>query len=327
MVAGLNITPSQAQVNMKKVGQSTMGFLQVGVSARAASLGNAYTALGTGAESIFYNPAGIADQAATFSGFASITQWIADISYYGGSATWRISNIGVFGAHFLSVDYGTVHGTRLLTVQEAGVNPLGYEETGNVNMGAYSVGLSYARQISDRFTMGGTLSLASQRLGENEISGSTRENSVTKVVANFGLRYYPGLTESFRISMYMRNFSNNVTYEEVATSLPLILSMGVAMDLFDATGSSSSRSSSLLLSTEFMHVNNYTERVNVGLEYGFAGLFFLRGGYEFNYDLAGLSAGFGVVPTINGTDLHISYAYSDFDLFKGVHRFSLNVDF
>ena len=42
-------------VEMKKVGQSTMNFLQVSVIPGASAMGEAYTAIGTGCESIFFN--------------------------------------------------------------------------------------------------------------------------------------------------------------------------------------------------------------------------------------------------------------------------------
>ena len=50
-----------AQVSLNKIAQSTMNFLSVGTSARASSMGEAYSVLGNGAESMFYNPAGLSE--------------------------------------------------------------------------------------------------------------------------------------------------------------------------------------------------------------------------------------------------------------------------
>ena len=48
-------------VDLKNTGQSTMNFLQVSVVPKAIAMGDAYSAIGTGVESMFYNPAGLAE--------------------------------------------------------------------------------------------------------------------------------------------------------------------------------------------------------------------------------------------------------------------------
>ena len=70
---------SEKGVDLKKTGQSTMNFLQVGVVPNAVSLGEAYTAIGTGVQGMFYNPAGLAEMNSSFEVFASSMEWIADI--------------------------------------------------------------------------------------------------------------------------------------------------------------------------------------------------------------------------------------------------------
>ena len=57
-------------------------------------------------------------------------------------------------------------------------------------------------------------------------------------------------------------------------------------------------------------------------------MFYLRGGYKFNYDLASYSAGIGFDFTrLIGYGLVIDYAYLDFDVFEALHQFSLSVNF
>lgn len=53
---------------------------------------------------------------------------------------------------------------------------------------------------------------------------------------------------------------------------------------------------SKLLSINFIYNRahfDYTERVNIGFEYGYNKMLFLRGGYKFNHDTEGLSLGLG----------------------------------
>jgi len=312
---------SQAQVGMKKLGQSTMNFLKVGVSARAASMGNAYTAIGNDVESVFYNPAGLAGVSSGFSAFVSHTQWIADINYTAGAVAKSFGNFGTFAISVLAVDYGDIQGVQLISESD----PKGYLETGNVDVGAYAFGLAYARQISSQFSMGGMVQYVSQRLGETELADGVVTNEISKLTFNFGVKYLTNF-KKFRFAMAIRNFSTAAKYEEVSAQLPLLFVVGAGMDLLDVFTPNHS-GDPLLVSVEFLHPNNYTERVNVGCEYTLLGMLALRAGYEFNRDLAGLSAGIGFSPKILDGRLGSNYSYSAFDMFDMVNRFSLNVKF
>ena len=78
-----------AQVGLSKVGQSTMDFQLVSISPVASAMGEAYTAVGKGADAIFYNPAGMAEMNTQFNVALDYTQWIADINYYAGAVAWK----------------------------------------------------------------------------------------------------------------------------------------------------------------------------------------------------------------------------------------------
>ena len=313
-----------AQVDMEKVGQSTMNFLQVSVIPAASAMGEAYTAIGTGCESIFYNPAGLPEMDAKYAVLVTNTMYVADINYYAGAVAWNTGTWGTIGVSFITVDYGDIIWTSLA------VDPgdeLGYEEHGYVsNVGAYAFGLSYGRRISDKFSVGGDVRYVGQQLGESFLETGKKKNSESQVAFDLGVKFYPGF-KSFRFAMSIRNFGPSVKYEEITAQLPLMFGVGVAMDMMDLFDTSQSNDDNLLLSAEFIHPNNYTERINVGLEYKFMNLLALRCGYQSNTDLAGFSAGIGITPPeVGGVKLDISYTYSDLDLFDGINRFSIKVE-
>ena len=83
----------------------------------------------------------------------------------------------------------------------------------------------------------------------------------------------------------------------------------------------------LLLAVDFQHPNNYAERLNVGLEYTLWYLLKLRGGYQFNQDVASWSTGIGLVGKVGRHDLSFDYAYSNFEIFQYVNRFSIGISF
>jgi hypothetical protein len=312
-----------AQVDLKKTGQSTMNFLLVSTSPKASAMGEAFTSVGTGSESIFYNPAGLAIMDNQFDISVNYTSWIADINYLGGSIAFNTFSYGTFGFHMVTVDYGVINGTSLLSNES---DPLGYIDNGPVgNVGAYVVGLSYAKAISNQFSIGGNVKLAGQNLGRNVYTdGSETENDAVKLVFDAGVRYNTGY-KGFVFGMYLRNFSSNIKRELIEEQLPLIFSLGASINAMEVLNFDPA--SSLILSVDFLHQNNYSERVNLGMEYKLFNMIALRGGYQTNRDLASWSGGIGLSTSLSGYDVEVSYSYSSFEIFDSVNRLSLSFSF
>ncbi len=316
---------SDQGTNIKQTGQATMTFLQVGVSPKAAALGNAFTSLSRGAESVFANPAGLTEMNSKFEAFVSSTQWIADIKYLAGAIAWNAENYGAVALSFIVVDYGTIKGTAFVPVSSTGAN---YVLTGDVkNVGAYSFGLSYVKAISTKFSIGGTIKYVGQQLGQltNE-TGSSSDNNAHKLAFDMGIKYFPGI-ESLRLGMDIRNFSTFVRYQYFQSPLPLSFSVGLGMNIMDIINKDISRDQSIIVSSEFVHPNNYTDRVNTGVEYTFMKTVSIRAGYESNQDIFGWSGGLGLSHSFAGTRFEVDYSYSQTQYFNGVNRFSLNVAF
>jgi len=317
----------QAQVGLKKVAQSTMNFQQVSLSAKASAIGEAFCAIGCGAEAIFYNPAGVAESGKHMDLEFYATRWIADINYMAGAFAWDMGRFGAVGLSLLNVDYGDIYTTALLDASESALYPAGYKDTGLAdNAGAWSIGLSYGRAISTRFMIAGTMRLAGQNLGTTAMASGLKENNATKLVFDAGVKYYTGI-KSFRFGMAIRNFASNLKREEIREQLPLTFTMGAAMNLFDLILPGSVTGQQLTLAIDFVHPNNYTERVNAGLEYLFMNRMALRGGYQGNQDIASWSAGFGVCTSVGRSDLTVDYSWSFMNTFDDVSRFSLGVSF
>jgi len=317
LVVGLAVP---AHSDVKKVGQTGLQFLKVDMGARAAAVGGAYTMIGNDANALFYNPAGTAEMDKSLDFTSTMTQWIADINYSGVGV---VKNLGTFGAVGLSAvysDYGEIQGTRVASTQQ------GFVETGNVDVGAYAVGISYARSLTARFSIGGQIKYAYQHLGSNVLTegGESVKNEVSGLAYDFGTIFYTGF-KSHRIGMSIRNFSAQFEYEETPFDLPLTFNIGTAMDVLDIF--MPDHNNPLILSVDAVHPRDYTERIHVGGEYWWNDLIAIRGGYKFNYDEESFTAGIGIKPNIMGVDMKIDYSYSAFDLFEPVSRFSFGVAF
>lgn len=308
---------------LKKTAQTGLQFLKVDVGARAAAMGGAFMMVGKDANAIFYNPAGIAAMSSTTDIFISRTEWIADIKYNAVAAVQNFGNWGNAGISYISSDYGNMIGTQVSATADKG-----FIETGNLNVGAYAVGLAYSRQFTDKFTVGGQVKYASQHLGSSVLSvgGQTVDNKVSGLAYDFGTIFYPGF-RSFRLGMDIRNFSPQFKYQKTAFELPLTLTLGFSMDIFDFLQFLQEKGQSLVLEIDAAHPRDYTERLNIGGEYWFKDMIALRAGYKFNYDEESLSAGFGVKYTIDGFDIKFDYSYSDLGIFDAVSRISFGVTF
>ena len=310
------LMPSHAAI--KKLAQTGLQFLEIDVSTRAAAMGGAFMMVGNDADAMFYNPAGIAEMQSNMDFVACRTQWIADISYNSGGIVKNFGNVGNFGLSFITSDYGDIIGTRVASTEK------GFEETGNLDVGAYAVGLTYARSLTNKFTVGGQIKYVGQQLGENLFpDGSTVENKVSGVAFDFGTMFYPGV-KSFRFGMSIRNFSPQLKYQQTSFQLPLTFTIGVAMDVLDLLGE---HNNSLLVAIDAVHPRDYTERMHIGAEYTILNMIALRAGYKFNYDEEGITAGVGLNTDLSGLKLKIGYAYSDFGVFDNVSRISFGLAF
>ena len=229
------------------------------------------------------------------------------------------------GASVVAADYGNdIIGTVFAT------NEKGYEKTGMVDVGAYAVGFSYAKSLTDKFSVGGQVKYAGQNLGSNVLTmvndklGPEVENKVSGFAFDFGTIFYPGF-QSLRIGMSVNNFSEQFKYQEEAFQLPLTFKVGAAMDILDVL--MGEHNDPLLISIDALHPRDYTERIHVGGEYWYNGMIALRSGYKFNYDEEGFSAGVGLKQTIAGMNIKLDYAYSDLGIFETVSRFSFGISF
>jgi len=304
---------------IKKLAQTGLQFLKVDVGTRAAAMGGAYAMIGEDAAAMFYNPAGIARLKNNYEFFITRTQWIADINYNAGAFAANLGKWGSVGLTFIIADYGEILGTRVAPTEK------GYEDIGTVDVGAFSIGISYARSLTEKFSVGGQVKLAAQNLGESELGeNEIVENKVSGLAFDFGTMFYPGF-KSFRFGMFIRNYSPQFKYEKEAFQLPLTFVIGAAMDLLDFMGEH--ETSSLLLGVDALHPRDYTERIHIGAEYNFQEMISLRVGYKYNYDEEGLTAGVGFQKKLSSFGVKVGYSYSEFGVFDGVSRFEVGFTF
>jgi hypothetical protein len=325
---------SLAQENVK-LAQSGFKFLSVVSDARASAMAEAMTSLSVGSSSLFFNPAGMARMEEFVDVSASINSWIADINHYTFSLAINPAQgrYGVIGFSLQSVKYGDFYGTRVSngTVQ-------GYEETQIFTVSALAVGVGYAKQLTDRFSVGGHVRWVRQDLGTSVIpvvSGTRTvivgadtltvpdtiatpvSNVLSPLVFDFGTQFKTGF-KSLVFGMSVRNFSSQMQYAQEGFQAPLTFTLGISMDLMDFV-EQPSMDQSLYLSIDASHYRDYPEQIKIGMDYKILKIFSLRGGYITNSDQSGWSYGLG----ISKLGFAFDYSYTPFKEFVKVQRVTI----
>ncbi len=322
LLVGLLLSNSLLAQENQKLAQSGFQFLSVVSDARGAAMAEALTSLQVGSSALFFNPAGMSDMKNFIDISASVNQWIADINHYTIAAAIRPfeGHFGVLGFSVQSVNYGEFFGTRVNPATE-----LGYDDTGIFELSALAVGVGYAKQISDKFSIGGQVRYVQQDLGESivpvisdvDTTSKSANNELSPLVFDFGTQFRTGI-KSIVFGMSVRNFSKEVQYVEEGIQAPLVFTLGISMNVMDLFGEVPF-DQALYLSLDASHHRDHPEEVKIGLDYKLMEILSLRGGYASSNDENDFSFGLGV----SKYGFAFDYSYTPFGVFDKVQRMTV----
>ncbi|MCF7886548.1 MAG: PorV/PorQ family protein [Candidatus Marinimicrobia bacterium] len=310
---------SQFLFSEEKLAQTGFQFLSVCSDARASALGQAMTAVEANSSSLFFNPATMAKNDKFIDVSFSNNPWIASIQH--NSLSFSVNpgkQYGIFGLSFKSVNYGELQGTINWP------NEKGYYETNVFEPTAFIVGIGYAKQLNNKLSIGGQLSKAYQYLGKSVVSskGGTnyKNNNTTSIAMDFGTYLETGF-KSLAFGMSVRNFSNEIKYEDESFQLPLNFTLGVSMDMMDLTDGINTDKHSLLLAVDATHPRSHREQIKFGIDYSLLNMLNLRAGYIMGNDENDVAFGAG----ISKFGLAFDYAVIPFGVFGNVTQFTMRL--
>jgi hypothetical protein len=319
-------------VYSQKVGTTSMQFLKIMPCARATALGDAYSVLASGAEAAFWNPSGIAqiqDQELS----STYMMWMMDTKIGALSFASSLNDYGAFAVSLQYVDYGEME--EAIWNRPYSKNDPYPGLTGRTfNPFAYVVAISYANTLTDKFSVGVSVKYAHESLYNGSTfnamtSSGTYENVNTwgsGLLFDFGMHYNTGY-KSIQLGIAVQNFGANIKYAQESSSVPLQFRWGVAADLIGKDALLLNMDDNrLTVAFDLFQPNDYAQQYHLGMEYEFADIFAIRGGYKFNYDSEGLTAGIGIKQVISTVKFSFDYSYGAVSNFLGdVHRISLGV--
>jgi hypothetical protein len=301
----------------ERIGQSGWQFLHLPTVARNAALAGVKTGLShNSVTAIFTNPAKLTDVSNIDASFSNIS-YVADINYLTAAVAMNFGNLGVFGLHVANLDAGDMIRTENIYDEDLDLTSRsGDLET--FTAGDIKVGISYAKLITANLSVGGNFSYLQEKLDDTKVENFTvdlglffktgfRSLTLSMVASNLGPdQEFTGFTEIYGLPQSVR--------------MPVNYRLGLTYDIIEPTTDGTHELTSFL---EGVHPNDGPERVNAALEYNFISIFYLRGGYMFNYDEQGFTAGAGINYNMSGVTGRIDYAYLDYGRLDAVHLFTL----
>lgn len=327
----VSVVWGQTAKNITNVATTSAPFLSIEVGARAIAMGGAFVATSDDATSLYWNPAGIGLLDQNEVSFHH-TEWLAETNFDYAGIVIPLGLSGTVGLSFTSL---TMSDMEVRTV----FNPEGTGELFTAN--DMAIGVSYAKNLTDRFTIGFTGKYIHQKLWHMTASSFAFDIGTLFTTQLNGMRIGMSIS-NFGSKMQLVGKDTQVNYDVDEAkqgnndkilahldtdkwSLPLTFRVGVAMEVLQT------EFNYLTIAVDAIHPNDNTECLNVGAEYVIKNRFFFRGGYKalFQQDSEeGLTLGAGLAHNLTRyVRIKIDYAYADFGLLEYVQRFSLALEF
>lgn len=335
LLISLMVSVHEVTAGGKRVGSAAGIELIIPMGAQNVGIGGSNVANVNGMEAMYWNPAGLSQVRGVQAGFNYMT-YFADmkISYF--AVATNVGKLGVVGFSLQAMDIGDI---AVTTVESP-------EGTGEIFTPTFmTLNASYSRAFTDRINFG---------LNFKMISEKVEDMTASAIAFDFGLQYRSPFGIDFGV--VMRNYGTNMKFDGTSiefdsevpwanpnattrktrldmasNELPTSLALGVAYhyDINELHG--------LNVSGLFSNNNFNLDQMNVGLEYNFKKMFFVRGGYnmafypetypeeaqEYQY---GLHFGFGVHVPLGERTIMVDYAFRDMDLFDANHYVGLTFD-
>ncbi|MBM2841561.1 MAG: hypothetical protein HW412_2089 [Bacteroidetes bacterium] len=316
-----------------KVGTASAQFLKIGVGARAAGMGGAFAAVSNDVSALYWNPAGMTALPSISVGF-SHSQWFAQMSHNFAGIAVPLGSNDALGVHAISLNTGEQEVTTVEKPDGAGV----YYTVSDL-----AIGLSYARSLTDRFSVGVTAKYI-QQIAYNESASTVALDIGTSLrtgfhnlvigmcVSNFGGTMKLEGTDLIALADVNKSISGeynpDARLKTEAFPLPLNFRVGIAMDVLGGMDPLlESESHRFTLALDGNHPNDNNERVNIGGEYSWDETLFARFGYKINYDTEKWAMGAGVNVKVGSQRLAFDYSLVDFGNLGKVSRISLELQF
>lgn len=313
-----------------KVGTTAAEFLTIPVGAKAIGMGGAFVAVADDITAAYWNPGGLSRL--TKNEFnANYAQWFIDTKLSWSGIGVKVSPDDYVAVSITILDYGE----EPITTIEL---PEGTGQTWDaMDLAIY---LSYSRNLTDRFSIGGSAKYIQQRIWNESAYGFAFDVGLLFRTQLEGLNIGMAIT-NFGQSMRLEgqdllrpidvnqsyNYNNSTITSRLYTDdweLPLIFTVGTSWEY------AISQEIGFTIAADAKIPSNQLTYGNLGGQVRIGDFFFARAGYNslFKPDAEeGLTLGAGVNYSLVGLLLKMEYAYLDFGVLGDISRYSVSISF
>lgn len=281
-------------------GTSSVGFLKLGLGARAVAMGGAFAGLADDVTAIHWNPAGLAgiDNREICFMHQSVFQ---DVSYEYAAYAQPLVGIGIVGA---GIAY--LHMDELTGRDESG------EFTSNFTSSDVAVTLGYAFETKDKVFFGASIKYVAE---------SIEDHDAHAVAFDLGWLYRTPLNK-LQLGGAIQNLGNQIRFVSESCGLPRILKLGAAYR-------DSLRGNPINAVVDFYMPTNDDKSLHLGTEYVYRDLITARFGYNGSSDLgSGSQLSFGAGLTVTRIQTYqLDYSFAPRGALGDSHTISFLVHF
>lgn len=315
--------------NDNRIGTAGAQELRLPIGARATALSGAVLADVDGAEALYWNPAGAASTEG-YEAMFSYGKWIADVNLNYFGVTANSGGFGTIGISAKVLDLGEWEQTTVEQPEGTGVM---------VNPNYWILGLTYAKQMTDRVSFGSTLNLVNETIMNTSASG---------FALDFGFQYKTPI-QGLDFGMVLKSIGPDMRFdgsdfehkenltENDPNSLPA--SMRLRSSSFELPSNIlfglhytalKADMYSFHLATDAQLNNHSEDEFRFGGEFAYNDMLFLRGGYaassQEEYLFTG-TFGVGLKMNMGGSKLMVDYSYVPTEYFDSQSWFSVKLGF
>ena len=279
------VPPETDLIRYARVSTTSYGFLKLTGNARSAAMGDAYSSVGNDLSAVFYNPAG-ATQIERYALTASYLKWIVGSSM-GTFAIGAKTNVATFAVNFAY--FSTDEFEETTSSQPGGTGRM-------ATAGNMAVGITIAKQVTDKLSVGGNLRWIQENLDLQSYSA---------VDMDFGTLFYTGFY-STRLGMSFRNLGNDKDVIGQKARFPMVFNLSGAAEVYGNLGDPLS----LTLAVEQMFFTDGVNHYHFGAEAWVQNMLALRGGYKTGYDSESWTVGAGLRQKLGDQSVGVDVSYS-----------------
>ena len=317
VIAGLLLAFAVPVHAVEKRGSAAAKFLTIDSNARIAGLASSASSFtDLGAFAALTNQAGMVFVEGNGAVGVSYTKYFAEMTLFSAALVWNLGDNGAIGLGIQSLMSGDIPFTTA-------TDPTHLFDTAgkNFTVTGMAIGPSYARRLTDSFSVGGSAKFVSEGT-----SGTTTDRNVTTFAFDAGTIYTTDW-HKFRIGATFQNFGPDMQFildSNAKQTLPTTFRIGFAGE------PATLPVGSVMVSAEIWKLREFDSVLNFGIEYWLNDYVASRVGWKAGYSGSedeGISAGAGFRFAQGVYNITFDYAYTQQTLLDDLHRISVGISF